>query len=238
MPGPYFCQPYLGVPCVLGNGGHACSIPGRCKYDNRCNELRCANHSKCARNGWRAGRSRGRANARTKAKAAPAPAPAVAPAPVGRMPELACEVLTVDAWYSELLASVNVAREVIIGTYQFDNAALTDTFERRLRSRSEFNLVLLIDGEMYTSRVPYHQKSRLERLRRAGATVVCCRGTASTGSLHAKAMVTDRRTAYVGSANFTSKSLRNAELCLRLRGPPVREILQFLQTEQTAGTEL
>jgi len=91
---------------------------------------------------------------------------------------------------------------------------------------------------MHGSKTPVHQRSRLDRLRRAGATIVLCRGMRSTGSFHAKAVVIDRRTGFVGSANTTDKSLRNGELCFRLRGPPVMEVLQFLQRERDGGMEL
>ena len=91
---------------------------------------------------------------------------------------------------------------------------------------------------MHRLRTAYHQRPRLERLRRAGATIVLCRGTPTAGAFHAKAVVIDRRTAFIGSANTTTKSLRNGELCFRLRGPPVLDVLQFLQQERDGGEEL
>ena len=227
------------------------SIPGRCKHDPRCNELRCANHCKCARNGWRTGRNRGRlgqpaAKAKAKAKAAPPPPPPPPPplppmppaGPVGRMPALSFEVMDVAAWYVAKLESIKDAAEVVVGSYQYDHEKLTDLLERRLRDRSAFHCVLLVDREMFKGKTPFHQRPRLERLRRAGATIVLCRGTPSTGAFHAKGVVTDRRTAFLGTANTTQKSLRNGELCHRLRGPPVLDVLQFLQRERDAGEEL
>jgi phosphatidylserine/phosphatidylglycerophosphate/cardiolipin synthase-like enzyme len=154
------------------------------------------------------------------------------------MPDVAVEVMVVAAWYAAMISSLNEASEAVVGSYQYDHEGLTDVLERRLRGHAAFDCVVLLDREMYGLRTPYHQRSRLERLRRAGATVVLCRGTPSTGSFHAKAVVTDRRTAFIGSANMTAKSLRNGELCLRLRGPPVLNVLQFLQTERAGGQEL
>ena len=76
MPAPHFCKPYQGVPCDLTAAGTAVSIPGRCKHDSRCNELRCSAHCKCARMGWRTGRNMSRlAQAKAKAHAKPAPEP-------------------------------------------------------------------------------------------------------------------------------------------------------------------
>ena len=65
-----------------------------------------------------------------------------------------------------------------------------------------------------------------------------CRGTPSTGASHAKVVVADRKAAFIGSANTITKSLRNGELCFRLRGPPVMDVLQFLQQERDAGEDL
>jgi phosphatidylserine/phosphatidylglycerophosphate/cardiolipin synthase-like enzyme len=154
------------------------------------------------------------------------------------MPALSFEVLNVAEWYAAMLDGIYQASEVFLGTYQYDHEELTDVLERRLRGRSAFECIVLLDKEMHDSKTPFHQRSRLDRLRRAGATIVLCRGTRFTGSFHAKAVVIDRRTAFVGSANTTDKSLRNGELCFRLRGPPVMEVLQFLQRERDGGMEL
>ena len=137
-----------------------------------------------------------------------------------------------------MLEAINDASEVILGTYQYDHEGLTDVLERRLRGRSAFDCVVLLDREMHSLRTPYQQRPRLERLRRAGARIVLCRGTPSTGAFHAKAVVIDRKTAFAGSANMTAKSLRNGELCFRLRGPPVLDVLQFLLNERDRGEEL
>ena len=248
MPGPYYCTPYEGVSCNLGSGGTAASIQGRCKHDPRCNELRCANHCKCARMGWRKGRNKrrlgqaaARAGAKAKAKAAPAPEPSppppMPPQPIGRMPALRFEVLDVATWYAAMLDAIAGASEVFLGTYQYDHADLTDLLERRLRGRSAFECVILLDSEMHRLKTPTGQRLRLERLRRAGATIVLCRGTASTGAFHAKAVVTDRKTAFMGSANMTGKSLRNGELCFRLTGPPVLDVLRFFHAERDAALQ-
>lgn len=245
MPGPYYCKSYHGILCDLGSGGGAASIPGRCKHDPRCNEPRCASHCKCARMGWRTGRNRGRLGqampkAKAKARVAPlaAPPPPMAAAPIGRMPALSCEVLDVADWYAAMVDSIKNASEVFLGSYQHDHEGLTAVLERRLRGRSAFECVVLLDREMYKGATPNLQRPRLNRLQRAGATIVLCRGTASTGAFHAKAVVIDRRTAFVGSANTTGKSLRNAELCFRLRGPPVPDVLEFLMKERDGGEEL
>jgi len=75
----------------------------------------------------------------------------------------------------------------------------------------------------------------LSDLRKAGTEVVLRRGAAKTGAMHGKALMADRRSAFVGSASFTDKSERNAELCWRLRGPPVLDTLEFLKEECLRG---
>ena len=50
MPGPYECDGIHpsrgGGVCTLGTGGGKVSIRGKCKYDVRCGEKRCASHRK------------------------------------------------------------------------------------------------------------------------------------------------------------------------------------------------
>ncbi len=137
-----------------------------------------------------------------------------------------------------MIDCIGGASEVMVGTYQYDHPGLTEVLESRLRGNAAFECTVLLDREMHTARAAHYQRPRIERLRRAGATVVLCRGTSSSGAFHAKAVVVDRRTAFVGSANATAKSLRNAELCFRLRGPPVMDVLNFMSAEREAGEEL
>ena len=62
-----------------------------------------------------------------------------------------------------------------------------------------------------------------------GAVIELCRGSGRLGSFHKKVIVADRRTAFLGSTNFTLKSEDNDELLLLLRGPPVQDILRDLE---------
>ena len=210
--------------------------------------MRCASCCFCARHGLREGRNAGRVaasiakpKAKAKAQAAPGPPAEAAPralAPVGRLPDLAVNVMAPHAWYTGMLESVSEASEIIIGTYQYDHEALTNLLEHRLRSRQALDLTILLDREMYTGKTPHGQRALVDRLKRLSAEVVLCRGTRATGSFHIKAVVADRRTAFVGSANITNKSARNAELCLVLRGPPVTKILEILHNEKARGFTL
>ena len=133
-------------------------------------------------------------------------------------------------------ADIAGAHHVIIGSYMFDNEALTSALERRLADSSDFDLTVMVDREMFLLRQPVRQRPRLDRLRRAYAQVLLCRGLPPLGSFHYKAVVLDRRTAYLGTANLTYKAeAANEELCWRLRGPPVLGVLARLETQRQRG---
>jgi hypothetical protein len=99
-------------------------------------------------------------------------------------------------------------------------------------------LVLLIDKECFEEGTSRGQPQAVVALKKAGAKVVLCRGTRTTGSMHGKSLVIDRRFAYVGSANFTDKSERNAELLWQLQGKSVLDTLKFLKEECVNGALL
>jgi phosphatidylserine/phosphatidylglycerophosphate/cardiolipin synthase-like enzyme len=59
---------------------------------------------------------------------------------------------------------------------------------------------------------------------------------AEDGNLHAKALIADRDAAYVGSANFTNYSLKEAiEIGFIVRGPVVEELTDFITTIQASS---
>ena len=210
-----------------------------------CGQLRCRSHCRCARDGSLSGHARGRpalgavarakakAKAQPKAAAAPPPAqpapPDLAAAPVGRAPALHADVLDAATWWASLLQTVRHACHVVIASYVYDHPRLTQTLLRRLGDSSRFELVLLVDKEMFEQRSAYYERPRLDSLRRAGAVIELCRGSGRHGSFHKKVLVADRRTAFLGSTNFTLKSEDNDELLLLLRGPPVQDILRDLE---------
>ena len=91
-----------------------------------------------------------------------------------------------------------------------------------------------MDAESYGQRAPLQQHRRLNSLQRSGAELLLCRGTPSTGTLHAKALVADRYPAFLGSANLTEKSARNGEFCFRMRGASIFDIMHLLDKERAA----
>ena len=133
------------------------------------------------------------------------------------------------AWWGNLLQMVRHASRVVVASYVYDHPRLTQILLQRLGDSSCFELVILVDKEMFEQRSAYYERPRLDSLRRAGAVIELCRGSGRLGSFHKKVIVADRRTAFLGSANFTLKSEDNDELLLLLRGPPVQDILRDLE---------
>ena len=130
------------------------------------------------------------------------------------------------------------ASHVVAGTLVFDHKGFFDTLLRRAKGSSPFALVLLVDKEAFGESTPYYQRSRLKKLHTAGAEIRLCSGEPDTnGRFHAKAVVVDRRVGFAGSGNLTGKSERNAELVFEYAGPPVMQILEFLQASRCAGRE-
>ena len=164
--------------------------------------------------------------------------PRVAP-PQGRPSTDRFERLTPVEWYAAALDAVKAASHVVCSSYQYDHTGLTNLFLKRLQTRSrDFSLLLPIDKECFKEGTPRGQRKAVLSLKKAGAKVVLCRGSRTAGSMHGKSLVTDRRFAFVGSANFTDKSERNGELLWQLRGMPVLDTLDFLQEECSKGALL
>jgi len=81
--------------------------------------------------------------------------------------------------------------------------------------------------------------SELDYVHFGRRALVSCggKGTMRGGRLHAKAVVFDRRIAFMGPANLTNKALRNAELCWHVEGPQVSAILRFMEEHLEASLE-
>ena len=62
------------------------------------------------------------------------------------------QVLTVQVWWDNLLEEVRSAMQVVIASYVYDNAALTDLLVRRLADRPAFALTVLVDKEKFQER--------------------------------------------------------------------------------------
>ena len=120
----------------------------------------------------------------------------------------------------------------------FDEDSLQTLFLRRLNDRYRFALDVLVDDGDYLSNTCRHQRTRLLALRRAGARVFVCSGASPAharrrgfrGAFHMKELAIDQRVVFTGSANLTNNSHRNAELHLKLVGPPVAPIVRMAET--------
>ena len=109
------------------------------------------------------------------AVAAPPP-PVLAVAPRGAPSAPDTQVLTVQVWWDNLLEEVRSAVQVVIASFVYDNAALTDLLVRRMADRSAFDLTVLVDKERFEERECRGERPSLQRLQRAGAEVFLCRG--------------------------------------------------------------
>ena len=95
----------------------------------------------------------------------------------------------------------------------------------------EFKKAVCISGN-----TPRKQWGRMTELKQAGASVYLCKGLRKLGSFHFKSLVVDRRWLFLGSLNFTDKSLDNEESPLAATGPLVNQVLQRLSTQRVKGT--
>jgi len=207
-----------------------------------CGEQRCKAHCKCFRDKSCKGRSmpRGIASrkARVSARTQPPPAALAVSASlvhVGRPSSLKCEKLDQDSWWKACLVDITDAAEVELASYMYDNFKLHGLLLKRLRGRSPFALSIFVDAEKFAGSVPKQQKARLRELCNSGAQVYICKGRAAGGAFHCKGLVVDRRYLFTGNANFTEKSLKNWELCFRMEGPPVKEVLLDLAAAKLKG---
>ena len=223
-----------GRPCVMGKRGKAISMRYPCAD---CREWRCRSHCKCARSGHAVGRKAPRPNAKARAaaKALAAPAAAVVVPPVGRPAPLSFQLLAVSVWYAQMLTEVRGAGEIVLASMLFDHTALCAALLARLGQRTAFTLTVLVDAQAFKQRTALNQRPRLDSLRRAGALVYLCRGRVPRGIFHIKALVVDRRVGFAGGANFTNKSLQNAELTWRFSGPPVADVLREVEVFRGKG---
>ena len=132
------------------------------------------------------------------------------------------EIMDPDAWWTSLLQTVRASNSIIVASYTYDHPKLTQTLLAWLADTSSFDLLLLVDKEMFEARSAYHEHARLDSLRRGGATVELCRGHGPRGSFHKKILIADRRTAYLGSANFTRKAKTTAKTGSSYAGHPFK----------------
>ena len=149
-------------------------------------------------------------------------------APVGRAPNPTCQLLDIHEFYSQCCCELGTASEAEAAPYQYDNPSLQKVLLKRLKGRSAFNLNLYIDTEQFGGAVPKRQRPLVRELWSTGATVYVCKGPKPKGSIHGKAVVTDRRYLLTGGANAAYKNHSNEEFVFRISGPAVGQVLEKL----------
>ena len=199
----------------------------------KCKEWRCKKaHCRCARQKAAA------AAAAAAASSTPRTAAATShetPAPVGRPAALDVKMLDIGAWWQQLVQDVGRASVLFLSSYMYDDKTLHDALLKQLRAGCE--VCILIDKSAFDSGKPYEQRSRLAALEKLGAQVWLCRGPGRMGIHHKKAVVVDRRVAYVGGSNLTWKSRNNGEQSFRMAGPIVQDIVQDLESSKRLGEQ-
>ena len=168
--------------------------------------------------------------------------------PVGRPLQLTVETYPKAVWHepstlSELAASSNV----VVSSYMFDEPAVHEALLKKLRGRSSFACDVFVDARAYEQKTCYHEGPRLRSLRDAGATVHLCTGKSGKaeygpsglpGAHHIKALILDRKIAYLGSANLTRAARTNNEIMHRFTGPPAETILSAVLATKNGATIL
>ncbi len=125
-----------------------------------------------------------------------------------------------------MLSEVRGASEVTAVTFVYDHTVLTEVLCTRLRRGLE--LKLLVDREADEEGTAPRQQARLRELQEAGAVIHTGRGDGRFGRVHGKVVVLDKKVAFTGSPNLTNKSEKNLELCFRMVGAPVADILRVV----------
>jgi phosphatidylserine/phosphatidylglycerophosphate/cardiolipin synthase-like enzyme len=133
--------------------------------------------------------------------------------------------MDVDSWYRQCCQDLEKATEADVASYMYNDPAIQKVLVRRLLGAKAFALNVYIDAEVLRGAVPKNQKTCLNGLRSAGAHIYLGKGPGRQGAFHSKAVVVDRRYLYSGGANITANSRNNEELCYRMVGPVVHQVL-------------
>lgn len=121
---------------------------------------------------------------------------------------------------------------------------LCDALLTRLRDQRPFTCEVVVDDGACRTSGSQHQRARLRKLQEAGASVCVAAGLSGVpvfgrrghpGIMHAKAVVIDSSVAFCGSANLTMASRCNREICFRIVGPPVAQIMAALGAARAAA---
>jgi len=206
----------------------------------KCDEWRCKAHCKCDREKKLKGRSKARgvgAKTARSSSVSVSSAAVVAPvlAPVGRAAAAFCECLEVERWYRECCTSIGKSAEVELASYCYDNPLVQKVLLQKLRGDDPFKLNVYVDGSQLEEKGRRFCKARLRELRACGerCTVFVCKGHSGKGIYHCKAVVVDRRHLFTGGANLSYSSHLNEELCFKMAGPVVRQVLERLAAHRS-----
>jgi hypothetical protein len=148
---------------------------------------------------------------------------------------LSVQLLPNEKWWAQMVEDVRKGTAIEVSSFMYDDSVLQQALERRLRAGASVHVSIC--RESFGGSTPKQQRSRIAALRVLGAKVFLCKGDKPGGIHHKKGVVVDRRVAYCGGPNLTTKSRKNGEQCFKMVGPIVSDILHDIVCARTTGAE-
>ena len=146
------------VKCKRSKDGGGIWLNKACE---KCKEWRCKTHCRCGRRKAAVAASSSSASASSTQRTVAATSHATA-APVGRPAALGIMMLSIRAWWHQLVQDVGSAGDLLISSYMYDHKALHEALKKQLQAGCK--VCILIDKSSFDSGKPYAQRSRLAAL--------------------------------------------------------------------------
>ena len=160
------------------------------------------------------------------------------PPPIGNPSAVSVEVPTLAEGWDLLDQAVHDAKYLLdVASLMYKHLRLQSALVVSLGRTIPCKVRVWVYEESFREKACYYERSRLAVLHAKGALVYLCKSPGRNGCHHKKVVVTDRRTAFTGSANATNKSEKNAELVFIMKGPPVLQIRETLAMVMAAFVE-
>ena len=148
----------------------------------------------------------------------------------------------------QLVSEVRTATtEIVACSLSYDDRDLHRAFLARARARPAVRVELFVDKQQLNRGRPTFERERLRELVTAGAIVWTVRGQSHLnvfgegghnkfGQLHSKAVVLDKKVAYLGSANLTRNSRCDEDLVVRFSGTRVvQDVYERITSYRSGG---
>ena len=220
-------------------------------HEGFCGEWKCRACCPCGRAGKLTGRARSRSTreAQVDRSTVPAPQQNVFVRSVGRPPAQSVDLVLPAKFLPQLVSEVRTATtEIVACSLSYDDRDLHRALLARARARPAVRVELFVDRHQLNSGRPTFERERLHELAAAGAVVWTVRGQSHVnlfgeggrnrfGQLHSKAVVLDKKVAYLGSANLTRNSRCDEDLVVRFSGGRVVQGVYERITSYRSGAQ-